>query len=373
MSTPSAATDQVTGDFKRAMRRLASTVTIISTADANGNRYGMTATAVNSLTMDPPSLLICANQSASIHDPLTGRGRFCVNVLTTEHEELVSAFSGRLKGDARFGVGEWHDENGIPYLEGAQCNLFCDVDRIVPFSTHSVIIGRVSAVRVEEGISPLIYADGKLGATQALTGHVRITSNLSTLTQFLPNDLASFLAKNPLIDVHLEEKVSTAVITAVEENACDIGMIVSGPKVNNLEVIPYRKDRLVLTAPENHPLAEKRSVRFADTLEYSYVGLHTGSQINLQMQRAAAELDQAWKCRMQVATYDAQAAMVRAGLGIGVLPEKMADLYAKACGIKVIQLEDDWAERTHSIVIRSYDALQIAGKRLIDHLRKSAA
>src|SRR5579862_7315586 len=121
MSTPIVDIDQVTGDFKRAMRRLASTVTIISTSDANGNRYGMTATAVNSLTMDPPSILICANQSASIHDPLTVRGRFCVNVLTTEHEELVSAFSGRLKGDARFGVGEWGvDETGMPYLDGAQ-------------------------------------------------------------------------------------------------------------------------------------------------------------------------------------------------------------------------------------------------------------
>jgi flavin reductase (DIM6/NTAB) family NADH-FMN oxidoreductase RutF len=373
MSTPSVNLEQVTGDFKRAMRRLASTVTIMSTADVNGHRYGMTATAVNSLTMDPPSILICVNHSASIHDPLTGRGRFCVNVLTTDHEELVSAFSGRLKGDARFEVGEWcNEESGMPYLQGAQCNLFCDVDRVVPFATHSIIIGRVTAVRVEEGISPLIYADGKLGATQALTGHVRINSNLSTLTQFLPGDLASFMKKNPLIDVHLEEKVSTAVVSAVEENACDIGMIVEGPKITGLECIPYRKDHLVLSVPDDHPLSSLKSVRFADTLEYGYVGLHTGSQINLQMQRAAAELDRAWKCRMQVATYDAQAAMVAAGLGIGVLPYKMAELYSKACGTKIVELDEDWAERTHAIVIRSYDALQVAGKRLIDHLRRSA-
>ena len=134
-------------------------------------------------------------------------GRFCVNVLTTEHEDLVSAFSGRLKGDARFEVGEWRSEDsGMPYLEGAQCNLFCDIDSVVPFGTHSVVIGRVSAVRVEEGIRPLIFADGKLGATQSLTGHVRIASNLSTLTQFLPTDLEAFLKKHPLIDVHLRKR-----------------------------------------------------------------------------------------------------------------------------------------------------------------------
>lgn len=373
MSTPSDEIAPVTAEFKRAMRRLAATVTIITTADVNGNRYGMTATAVNSLAMDPPSLLICVNHSASIHAPLIGRGRFCINVLTTEHEELVSAFSGRLKGDARFQVGEWRDEaSGMPYLEGAQCNLFCDIESVVPYATHSIVIGRVSAVRVEEGIRPLIFADGKLGATQSLTGHVRIASNLSTLTQFLPTDLESFLKKHPLIDVHLEEKVSTAVVTAVEENACDIGLIVEGPKTGALQVIPYRDDRLVLTVPEGHALADKASVKFADTLEFDYVGLHTGSQINLQIQRVAAELDKAWRCRMQVHTYDALAAMVQAGLGIGMLPLKMAQLYAKAMNIRVVELDEPWAARRHAIVIRSYDALQAAGKRLIDHLKRAA-
>jgi flavin reductase (DIM6/NTAB) family NADH-FMN oxidoreductase RutF len=366
--------EQVTSDFKKAMRRLASTVTIISTADVNGNRYGMTATAVNSLSMDPPSLLICVNHSATIHAPLLGRQKFCVNVLTTEHEDLVSAFSGRLKGDERFSVGSWRNEDqGMPYLEGAQCNLFCDIQSVVPFGTHSIVIGRVTAVRVEEGIKPLIFADGKLGATQLLTGHVRIASNLSTLTQFLPSDLASFLGKQPLIDVNLEEKVSTAVVTAVEENACDIGLIVEGPKTTGLEVIPYHSDRLVLIVAESHPLATKTSVKFAETLDFDYVGLRTGSQINLQLQRAAAEADKAWRCRMQVHTYDALAAMVQVGLGIGMLPLQVAQLFAKAMNIKVVELDEPWTHRKHAIIIRSYNGLQAAGKRLIDHLKRSAA
>jgi flavin reductase (DIM6/NTAB) family NADH-FMN oxidoreductase RutF len=365
--------EQVISDFKKAMRRLASTVTIISTADENGHRHGMTATAVNSLTMDPPSLLICVNHSASIHAPLLGRQRFCVNVLTTEHEDLVSAFSGRLKGDARFEVGSWATEDqGMPYLEGAQCNLFCDIDSVVPFATHSIIIGRVSAVRVEEGIKPLIFADGKLGATQLLTGHVRIASNLSTLTQFLPSDLASFLNKHPLIKVHLEEKVSTEVITAVEENACDIGLIVEGPRTAGLEVISYHSDRLALVVPEAHALTGKGSVKIADTLDFDYVGLRTGSHINLQLQAAAAKADKAWKCRMQVHTYDALAAMVRAGLGIGMMPVFMAQTFARAMDIRVLEIDEEWVHRKHAIVMRSYEGLQSAGKRLVDHLKRSS-
>lgn len=373
MSTPTADPVPVAAEFKRAMRRLAATVTIITTADVNGNRYGMTATAVSSLAMDPPSLLICVNHSASIHAPLEGSGRFCVNVLTTEHEELVAAFGGKLKGDARFQVGDWRTEDGgLPYLADAQSSLFCEVDQVVPYATHSIFIGRVVAARVDEGIRPLIFADGKLGATQSLTGHVRIASNLSTLTQFLPADLESFLTRHPMIDVHVEEKVSTDVVTAVEENAADIGLIVEGPKTGNLQVIPYRSDRLVLAVPPNHPLAGRRVVRFADTLEFDYVGLHTGSQINLQIQRMAAELDKAWRCRMQVHTYDALASMVRAGLGIGMLPQSIAELFAKALDIRIVELDESWTHRRHAIVIRSYDSLQAAGRRLIDHLRRNA-
>jgi flavin reductase (DIM6/NTAB) family NADH-FMN oxidoreductase RutF len=160
--------DLTTG-FRRAMRRLAATVTIISTADRRGTRHGMTATAVSSVSADPPSLLVCVNTAASPHDPLLTRGRFCVNVLTTGHEALVSAFAGYLAGEDRFAVGDWReDDDGVPYLHGAQCNVFCTVDTVVPFGSHSVVIGRVDAVRVADAVAPLIYADGTLWSAQPL-------------------------------------------------------------------------------------------------------------------------------------------------------------------------------------------------------------
>ena len=365
----------VAAEFKRAMRTLASTVTIISTADVNGNRHGMTATAVNSVSTEPPSLLICVNTNASIHAPLTGRGAFCVNVLTTEHEDLVSAFSGRLAGSERFKVGNWReDDRGIPYLEDAQCNLVCDIDTVVPFGTHSIIVGRVAAVRVAEGLAPLIYADGKLAASQSLTvGHVRVAANLSAITQFLPGDLQAFRERNRMIQVHMEEKVSTAVVAAVSENAADVGLIVQGPKVGDLAVLPYRKDRLALVVPASHPLTARKSVLSAETLPYEYIGLHTGSQINLQIQKIASDMDQPFTCCMQVTTYDALCFMVDAGLGIGMVPEKIARMAARALNIKLVELDEPWVEREHAIVVRSYQELPVAAKRFVDHLRRSAA
>lgn len=131
--------DAIAGEFKRAMRRLASTVTIVGTADANGNRYGTTATAVDSVSMNPPSLLVCINHAASIHAPLSGRGAFCVNVLTTEHERLVSAFSGRLTGEERFAVGDWRDDgrgHPVPRRRAVQPGLRRGDGRAVRHAFH---------------------------------------------------------------------------------------------------------------------------------------------------------------------------------------------------------------------------------------------
>jgi DNA-binding transcriptional LysR family regulator len=263
---------------------------------------------------------------------------------------------------------------GCPISRDAQCALFCAIDSVVPFGTHSIVVGRVTAVRVAEGIAPLIYADGRLAASQSLTsGHVRLAANLSAITQFLPRDLQSFRVKNPMIQVHFEEKVSTAVVTAVAENAADVGVIVEGPKTNDLVVLPYHKDRLVLVVPAAHPLASRGRVAFAETLEFDYVGLHSGSQINLRIQNIASELDRPFKCWMHVTTYDALCFMVEAGLGIGMVPERIARTYCKALDLSMVTLDEPWAERAHAIVVRSDQDLPVAAKRLVDHLRLCSA
>lgn len=375
MSKAQTASSDLVAEFKRAMRRLASTVTIISTADKSGGRHGMTATAVSSVSMDPPSLLVCINHSASIHSPLTTGKHFCVNVLSTDHEELVSAFSGKLTGSDRFNVGRWYDDalTDSPYLENAQCNLFCEVDSIVSAGTHSIVIGKVVAVRVAEGIAPLVYTDGKLSAIQALqTGNVRLDANISAITQFLPSDLRTFNLKNPLIDIHLEEKISTAVIDSVANGTADIGIMVDGTAPNQqigIDIFPYREDELVLAVPFAHSLAERSSVRFSDTLEYDYVNMHPGSQISLQLSRQAVAAGSRLKCRTQVKSYDALCMMVQAGHGIGILPRQVAQAMTHALSIKVITIDEAWTKRTLAICVRSYEGLSPPAKRLVDHLR----
>lgn len=146
--------------FRDAMRRLAATVTIISARNGD-RRHGITATAVTSLSMDPASLLVCINQSSSLHALLTDADRFCVNLLTSEQALISDRFSGRLSADERFQHGEWGDnEMGVPYLCGGQANVFCVKKQAIDYGSHTVFIGEVDEVRVADEISPLIYSNG---------------------------------------------------------------------------------------------------------------------------------------------------------------------------------------------------------------------
>jgi flavin reductase (DIM6/NTAB) family NADH-FMN oxidoreductase RutF len=147
--------------FRRAMRTLTSAVCVVSTAHAEC-RFGMTATAVTSLSADPPSLLICVNRTASLHRPLIASRRFCLNVLHAHQTALAESFGGGRSGEDRFRCGLWTaSQDGVPCLEDAQANVFCDVDAVHPYATHSVVIGRVVAVRVSGTITPLLYQDGR--------------------------------------------------------------------------------------------------------------------------------------------------------------------------------------------------------------------
>lgn len=202
-----------------------------------------------------------------------------------------------------------------------------------------------------------------------MRGHVRIFANISAITQFLPAEIKSFLAEYPQIQVHLEEKISTAVTKAVAENAADIGIFIMQPHGHQLEVFPYHEDKLVLITPADHALAARKTLSFADTLAYDYVGLHTGSAINLQLQNAASELGRLVRFSIQVTSYDALCMMVGSGLGIGILPEGVARTYTKTLGLRAIPLNEPWARRELKICVRSFDALPVAAKLLVNHLK----
>lgn len=148
------------GGMRAAMRRLGSTVSVV-TARRGDERFAMTATALTSLSMEPPSLLVCVNRSAAIHPALSEAAEFCINVLAADQLVVASACGGKLKGDERFSEGTWAEtESRLPYLVDAQANLVCDLDGKFDYGTHTVFIGRVKRIDTREQINPLGYLNG---------------------------------------------------------------------------------------------------------------------------------------------------------------------------------------------------------------------
>jgi flavin reductase len=153
----------VATSFKEAMRRLAAGVAVLTTRH-NGRRFGMTATAVTSLSMAPPSMLACINERASIHGAIAASGLFSVNLLATEHECLGRRFSTKPDGEARFELGNWReDEEGIPVLADCQASIACKLAAITRYGTHTIFIGDVVRVISSRPSDPLLYLNGSFG------------------------------------------------------------------------------------------------------------------------------------------------------------------------------------------------------------------
>lgn len=151
---------RVKDNFRHCMRRLASTVCVI-TCQHQGVRYGITATAVTSLSFDPLAILVCVNSSSSLLTPLLAEKKYCINLLSHSHAPISQRFSTSLDAHERFATGAWQEnEHGVPYLADAQANLFCELDQALPYATHQIVIGQVSDCQFTETIAPLIYQNG---------------------------------------------------------------------------------------------------------------------------------------------------------------------------------------------------------------------
>ena len=204
------------------------------------------------------------------------------------------------------------------------------------------------------------------------SGHVRVAANLSSLTQFLAQDISSFGGVHPRIRIDLEERVSSVVTRMVLDNMADIGVFTDSDDEPQLLVYPYRQDSMVLVAPRAHPLARRKAVAFIDTLEHEHVGMHRGSAANTVLQRAADQAQRPLRMRFFVTSYDAMISMVKAGLGIGLMPRNAIALY-EASELAVIELTDAWAQRQLKLCVRPGETLSAAGRLLLEHLQASSS
>lgn len=136
--------------FRDAMGRFSAAVTVI-TAGAPGNRLGLTATAVCSLSDDPPSLVACVNKQAAAHALILDSGCFGVALLGAEHATVAERFAGRFgtRGEARFEGLNWiTGATGAPLLGDALAAYDCRLHQAVDGFTHTIFIGLIELIRL---------------------------------------------------------------------------------------------------------------------------------------------------------------------------------------------------------------------------------
>ncbi len=210
---------------------------------------------------------------------------------------------------------------------------------------------------------------GDLGEyAHGLKGHVRLLANTAAAVEFLPPLLAGFLVAHPNVDVDLDERPSIAVTQAVAEGLADLGVAADHADVTGLETYPFRTDRLVLVVPPGHSLAGHERLPFIEALGCDFIGLAGDSALHQHLLGHAIRAGGRMRVRARAHGVDVVCRMVALGAGIAVVPEAAARRCQEGYRLRLVQLEDGWAERRLLVVARHLTDLPPHARRLAAHL-----
>jgi DNA-binding transcriptional LysR family regulator len=210
-----------------------------------------------------------------------------------------------------------------------------------------------------------------LDHAEGVRGQIRLHASLSTIVQYIANDIREFLELHPGLRIDLQESLSPAVVRAVAENTADIGVFGGTTVTTGLQVFPYRSDRLVVIMPPDHPLSHAGRVKFREVAKYPLVGPQAGSYLNSLVLRAAADLDHPLKLSIRVNGFEPVRSMVEARLGIGLVPEHHAERYVSSAPLVAVTLDEPWAERHWKICVREAESLPAPVQLFLKHLLAS--
>jgi len=144
-------------DFKNGLKLWASGVAVVTTKSETFGIQGMTVTAFSSVSVDPPLILVCLNDSADTGDGIRESQNFAVNFLNAGQEAVSNQFAGGCSQQQRFENISWSEAaSGAPVIDTCLASLDCKVSQQVRAGTHWIIIGEVQEVVCRSG-EPLLY------------------------------------------------------------------------------------------------------------------------------------------------------------------------------------------------------------------------
>jgi flavin reductase ActVB len=148
--------------FRNAMARFPSGVTVVTTVDPDGKHWGFTASAFSSLSLEPPLLLVCLDKRADSHPAFHGAGHFGVSILAAHQGDVAMRFAA--KGVDKFVDLETHtgDITGVPLIRDAVVHLECRTYQHLEGGDHTIIVGEVLRAANAEG-EPMVHYNRNFG------------------------------------------------------------------------------------------------------------------------------------------------------------------------------------------------------------------
>ena len=196
-------------------------------------------------------------------------------------------------------------------------------------------------------------------------GVVRLAAPKSAVIQFIPSDIERCIRHCPGVRIDLQEMNSQIVQQALRRGIADVGIYEASLGSIELPTLPYRSDRLTVVLPARHALAERATLALGDILSCDLIVLGEGSAISLMLQRLADDEGRLLRMRMRVNGFDSMAPLIAQNLGIGVMPEAVADTVAGGEGLARVAIQGDWAERQFLLCHRPLEALSEAARSVV--------
>jgi len=197
-------------------------------------------------------------------------------------------------------------------------------------------------------------------------GSVRIGGNTSAMTQFLPEELSTFSQQHPAIRLDLTELSSDEIVAQLTDGRLDIGLFSANTPHKGLEVRPFINNHLCVVTRAGTSLARRKSIAFSDVSDYTFVGLESYSALTHLLKKNTS--DRQLRVSVQVRSFDLVCRFVQAGVGIAILPEGSALLYASSMNLALITLTDPWAEYPLLLGTRSLATLNASSRLLFQSM-----
>ncbi len=147
-------------DFRRAMGRFPTGVTVVTMLGRAGEAYGVTVNAFMSVSLEPPLIAVSLGMSARAHPTMSASERFAVSVLAEDQRDLSDLFAGRRSPS---GEDPFVSFRGFPVIAGAVAHVLCRMHSRFDAGDHTIFVGEVEALRTSPG-APLVFHRGRYGA-----------------------------------------------------------------------------------------------------------------------------------------------------------------------------------------------------------------